>query len=313
MAELTTANSTYSAGPIDTYTPVSDGSTEILAQHVNGALSAIIAIEGDLGAGASLKRSRASLVERLDTILDVNGAIQNGTAFPTSPTPVMGQLFNRTDLKQLYIYDSALAQWQRIDSTNDHGALGGLGDDDHAIYALATGAREFTGNVDTTQNFRFKSGTAFQMALDHAATAARTITFPDATGSLVLSGSIVDADIGAGGLTNAAISASAAIADTKLATIATAGKVSESALPTALAYEDEANVFTANQRINAGLGVNIAPPATGDLAISGSMTSGAIPWTRLVKSGPFSGSESTLGGTLLISLGAVAVGDLVVV
>ena len=50
-------------------------------------------------------------------------------------------------------------------------------------------------------------------------TADRTITLPDATGTVVLSGTIVNADI----------NASAAIVDTKLATIATAGKVSNSA------------------------------------------------------------------------------------
>ena len=50
-------------------------------------------------------------------------------------------------------------------------------------------------------------------------TADRTITLPDATGTVVLSGAIVNADI----------NASAAIVDTKLATIATAGKVSNSA------------------------------------------------------------------------------------
>ena len=50
-------------------------------------------------------------------------------------------------------------------------------------------------------------------------TADRTITLPNATGTVVLSGTIVNADI----------NASAAIVDTKLATIATAGKVSNSA------------------------------------------------------------------------------------
>lgn len=50
-------------------------------------------------------------------------------------------------------------------------------------------------------------------------TADRTITLPDASGTVTLSGAIINADI----------NASAAIVDTKLATIATAGKVSNSA------------------------------------------------------------------------------------
>ena len=50
-------------------------------------------------------------------------------------------------------------------------------------------------------------------------TADRTITFPDASGTVALSGNIVNADIAAG----------AAIADSKLATISTAGKVANSA------------------------------------------------------------------------------------
>ena len=52
------------------------------------------------------------------------------------------------------------------------------------------------------------------------ATADRTITLPNATGTVVLAGTIVNADI----------DASAAIADTKLATISTAGKVSGTAI-----------------------------------------------------------------------------------
>lgn len=50
-------------------------------------------------------------------------------------------------------------------------------------------------------------------------TADRTITFPDASGTVALSGAIVNADIASG----------AAIADSKLATISTAGKVANSA------------------------------------------------------------------------------------
>lgn len=135
MAELTTALSTYAAGPADTALTLSDGvGNFMLAQHINGGLSAIVAMQAALGTGNALKRSKATLAVRLDTCLNANGAINGGTAFPVVPTPVDGQLFWRTDLKQFYVYDGALAQWQRIDGVNDHGLLGGLGDDDHSQY-----------------------------------------------------------------------------------------------------------------------------------------------------------------------------------
>jgi len=229
MAEIHSALSTFPA-TLDTFTSISDVVTEILSAHQNGPASAIINLETEIGTGA--KGTSADLTARLSHILGGDGSLRKGTVFPSIPTPQDADLFWRTDLKQLYIFDGALAQFQRIDSTNDHGALGGLADDDHNIYLLTDGTREATGNLDTTQNLRFKSGTAFQMILDHAATAARTITFPDLTGTLVIGGGgqglVVDADINAGAaisqsklvdIVNADISAGAAIADSKLAAI----------------------------------------------------------------------------------------------
>ena len=63
-------------------------------------------------------------------------------------------------------------------------------------------------------------------------TAARTITLPNVTGTVITtgdSGTVTSAMIVNGTIVNADINASAAIVDTKLATIATAGKVSNSA------------------------------------------------------------------------------------
>jgi hypothetical protein len=63
-------------------------------------------------------------------------------------------------------------------------------------------------------------------------TADRTITFPNVTGTVITtgdSGTVTSAMIANGTIVNADINASAAIADTKLATISTAGKVSNSA------------------------------------------------------------------------------------
>jgi hypothetical protein len=63
-------------------------------------------------------------------------------------------------------------------------------------------------------------------------TADRTITLPNVTGTVVTtgdSGTVTSAMIANGTIVNADINASAAIVDTKLATISTAGKVSNSA------------------------------------------------------------------------------------
>lgn len=137
MADLSvTGSSTYTAGPIDTYTALSNGNngSEILAEHIMGALDAITKVESALGTGNALKGNKSTLAARLDQMISADGGVGNGTAFPSSQTPVNGQLFFRTDLKQLYIYDSALASWSRIDGVNDHGLLGGLADDDHSQY-----------------------------------------------------------------------------------------------------------------------------------------------------------------------------------
>ena len=115
--------------------------------------------------------------------------------------------------------------------------------------------------MDDQGQVRFRETTAngtSYVALQAAASVAsnKTITLPDATGTVVLSGAIVNADINTSAaialsklatgalptaitvasanivnstIVNADINASAAIADTKLATISTAGKVSNSA------------------------------------------------------------------------------------
>ena len=115
--------------------------------------------------------------------------------------------------------------------------------------------------MDDQGQVRFRETTAngtSYVALQAAASVAsnKTITLPDATGTVVLSGAIVNADINTsaaialsklatgalptaitvasanivnGAIVNADINASAAITDTKLATISTAGKVSNSA------------------------------------------------------------------------------------
>jgi hypothetical protein len=92
--------------------------------------------------------------------------------------------------------------------------------------------------MDNQQPVRFReataSGTNF-IALQAPASVAsdKTITLPDVTGTVITTGdtgSVTSTMILDGTILNADINASAAIVDTKLATIATAGKVSGSAI-----------------------------------------------------------------------------------
>ena len=89
--------------------------------------------------------------------------------------------------------------------------------------------------IGSTGTFGFEGSTenAYELYLtSEDVTADRTITFPDVSGTVVTTGdtgSVTSAMIADGTILNADINASAAIVDTKLATISTAGKVSNSA------------------------------------------------------------------------------------
>jgi hypothetical protein len=99
------------------------------------------------------------------------------------------------------------------------------------------------------------------------ATADRTITLPNVTGTVITtgdSGTVTSAMIANDTIVNADINASAAIVDTKLATISTAGKVSNSATtaasantPSAIVARDGSGNFTAGT-ITAALTGNAA-------------------------------------------------------
>ena len=103
-------------------------------------------------------------------------------------------------------------------------------------------------------------------------TADRTITIPNTTGTVVTtgdSGTVTSTMIADGTIVNADINASAAIADTKLATISTAGKVSNSATTatssntaSAIVARDGSGNFTANV-ITASLTGNVTGNLTG--------------------------------------------------
>jgi hypothetical protein len=119
------------------------------------------------------------------------------------------------------------------------------------------------------------------------ATEDRTITLPNVTGTVITtgdSGTVTSAMIANDTIVNADINASAAIVDTKLATIATAGKVSNSATtaasantPSAIVARDGSGNFTAGT-ITAnltGTASNVTTNAnlTGDVTSVGNATS----------------------------------------
>ena len=130
-------------------------------------------------------------------LIDVSGAIAGQTATNISFTP-----------------------YGNIISTNVQAAIQEL---DNEKLGVAGGTLTGSLTVGTGGSFFFEGSTAdaYETQLTCVdPTADRTITFPNATGTVVLSGAIVNADI----------DASAAIVDTKLATISTANKVSLSAI-----------------------------------------------------------------------------------
>ena len=139
--------------------------------------------------------------------------------------------------------------------------------------------------MDDRGQVRFRETTAngtSYVALQAAASVAsnKTITLPDATGTVVLSGAIVNADI----------NASAAIVDTKLDTIATAGKVADSALP---------DTISSNITGNAATATNLSSVRTFELTgdVTGSVSSNL--------SSGMSISATVAAGALLVSAGAV--------
>jgi hypothetical protein len=114
---------------------------------------------------------------------------------------------------------------------------------DLANAALPKSGGIVTGNLEigSTGSFTFEGSTAdgFETTLAVVdPTTDRTITFPNITGTVVTTGdtgTVTSTMILDGTILNADINASAAIVDTKLATIATAGKVSNSATTAASA------------------------------------------------------------------------------
>jgi hypothetical protein len=161
--------------------------------------------------------------------------------------------------------------------------------------------------MDNQQQVRFRettgNGTNFiAIQAPASVTADRTLTLPDVTGTIVSTadtGTVTSTMILDGTILNADINASAAIVDTKLATIATAGKVSNSAttatnantasaivardasgnfsagtITAAVTGAASSNVLKAGDTMTGALVVPLASAATPSLTFTGDLNTG---------------------------------------
>ena len=169
---------------------------------------------------------------------------------------------------------------------------------DLAAAAIPKAGGTFTGDVTLGANV----GLVFEGSTDDAnelrllaadPTADRTIYLPNADGTIVLSGTIVNADIAAG----------AAIADSKLATISTAGKVANSATTAT-------NANTANAIVARDASGNFSA-GTISAALSGNAsTATALATSRNIQGVAFDGTANitviTAGSGISVTGTAVA-------
>lgn len=79
MSNISTSNSTYTSGGLDTRSTL-DGTSQATFQQMNGSASGVIAIETILGDGPTLKGNLADLVTRLAVSLNADGKVKISTS-----------------------------------------------------------------------------------------------------------------------------------------------------------------------------------------------------------------------------------------
>jgi hypothetical protein len=114
MGDLKTENTSYPSA-IDTATLIANDTDDMVATDINGPVSAIIAMETELG--AHVAGSVADLATRLAVMLHVDGGVPRGTSFPVSP-PLKPHLFYRSDTDKWYSYNIGTAQYEAIATTS---------------------------------------------------------------------------------------------------------------------------------------------------------------------------------------------------
>lgn len=82
---------------IETYTPKTNKVDLVDSAHINAVQTSIVTIE-----------------DALNILISQNGSLAQGTSFPTSPAPVEGQIFWRTDLHAAFVYSVVVGAWQAL-------------------------------------------------------------------------------------------------------------------------------------------------------------------------------------------------------
>ncbi len=118
--------------------------------HINKLQNDVIALQTYIGTNPH--GSRADQTTRIGIMMATNGALAQGSAFPTGP--VEGQEFWRTDLKTLYVYDSTAVAWvsQGQSLSNTVLCFGG------SVFGIGLGAQTYPGaaTYSTYLESRFK-------------------------------------------------------------------------------------------------------------------------------------------------------------
>jgi hypothetical protein len=104
------------------------------AEHVNRLQREEVAVQTELGVG--VKGSKADLTDRLGVMLASNGALRNGSSFPTAGNYEPMQLFYKSDEDIVYARNSGDSVWFKIGESLSNVIAMWVGVDNAATSAL---------------------------------------------------------------------------------------------------------------------------------------------------------------------------------